>query len=351
MLFLEIKDLPWKGKEVTSFPSVVTNTIAELANETYQYDGASISISVDNMDAVNRIVAAINMSRSSNEYGVIRTEGEVVVVARLAAQPIQPAPVQPVPVQQAPVAQQPMQQAPVQQAIRYPVVVQRSNEINPKIRDINQVLNRQAIKDEDLEKHLFSLKNSNSSALVSELARRLEEYNTYVRNMTATMRRINELSASTTGDEAVKSVIAQVRKISQEMPGNKIEDVFITANYIVFKTVPIRALNARTNQYHNIGRVAITVPIATMVGTDTVPLHFQPLDFVMKGSVSNTSYLLPHVSGHGEYCYGNATEAFIEAVVKRDLICLVDVAIRFLENPNTGDPMGIVINNWPIAEA
>jgi len=366
MLFLDIKNLPWAGKETSAFPSFLVNTIAETAVETYAYTGGAISISVRDRESADRVVAAINMAVRSNIYGVISTEGEILTIDRVPA----PVPVDR-PTQVVVGMHQPMetpdvvdvdaadalgyalqraaqQNAPTTPAVRYPAVVARTNEVNPAIQGINNVLNRNAIRDEDLEKHLFALKGSSYANQMRELNIALDEYRTYLTRMAAVRRKINDLSALATNDNAVKSVIDQIRRIAEGMPDNKITDVFATDRYIVFTTAEIHAHDPRKNRYHNIGRIMIVVPIGTMIGTDTVPLHFQPLDFVLKGSENNTNYLVPHVNGQGSYCYGNATEPLIEAVAKRDLICLLDIAIRFLENPNTSDGMGTVINQWPV---
>ena len=343
----------------------MTNTIADVAEETYQYDGGTISISVKDKDAVGRVVAALNMSvGDAGAYSIIREEGEMITVGRTPppqAQPVQATP--PVanerpPVEEAiPVAPAPVAPAPVEPTppppppVRYPAVVARTNETNPAVRNANQVLNRVSVPDDRLEQHLFGLKSATSQTQMRELQQQLEHYRQYVQNTITTMRRINELSAFAVNDDAVKSVIRQVRQIASGMPDNKIEDAFITESYIVFKTTPIRAFNSRTNKYHNLGRVFLIVPIGTMMGTDAIPIHFQPVDYVYKGSRDSVSMFVPHVSGSGSFCYGNATDAFIEAVVKRDLISLVDIAIRFLENPNMNDGMGQCASAWPELEA
>jgi pyruvate/2-oxoglutarate dehydrogenase complex dihydrolipoamide acyltransferase (E2) component len=374
MYFLQVNDLPWKGREVSSFPALLTNTIADVATETYQYDGGTISIAVKERADVGRVIAAINMSMgSTNAFSILKEDGEVITAGRTPAAQPQPqaaAPMQPVappeaqptnptpppapePVamqqpQMAPAPAQPV--APAAPAVAYPAVVARTNETNPQIRNSAEVFGRTSIPDERLEQHLFGLKNANTNAQVRELNQALNEYRQYMEAITSKMRRINELSAVAQNDDAVKSVIRQIRAIAAGMPDNKIEDVFVTASYIVFKTTAIRMLNSRTNKHHLLGRVMIVVPLATMMGQDTMPLYFQPLDLVYKGDARGVSYFVPHVSGSGSYCYGNATDAFIEAVVKRDLVCLIDVAIRFLENPNMNDGMGVVASQWPVLE-
>lgn len=350
MIFLEIKDLPWKGKETSAFPQILVNTVADAAIEVYIYTGESISVSVKDMDAANCIIAAVNYAVGSNTYGILKQDGEIVYAGTLPAvrpEPeveninIQPQQIEPIRVD----TPQP------EPSVKYPMVVRRTSELNPSIDKINQIISRAAISDADLEKHLFCLKNASSETLIDQLNNCLEEYRRLSSAMTEKLRKINELSALSSSDDAVKSVIQQLRTISYAMPNNKITDVFVTKDYIVFQTSDIHALDARTNYKHNLGRILIIVSISSIMGSGAMGVSFQPLDYILKSSETRVSFLLPHVNGAGNYCYGNATDAFIEAIAKKDLISLVDVAIRFLENPNTNDGMGKPIAYWPKVEA
>jgi hypothetical protein len=194
------------------------------------------------------------------------------------------------------------------------------------------------------------MKGANAAAQEAALKQALKTYADYMAAVTRELRKINELSAVIQDDDAVKSVMTQIERIRSAMPGNKIEDVYVTTGHIVFKTGVIHAHNSRTNRRHNLGRILMMVPIESLIGQMANPIVFQPLDFVLKGSANNTAYMIPHVSGNGGFCYGNATDPMIQAVAQRDLITLVDIAIRFVENPNMGDGMGEVLKYWPEVE-
>lgn len=355
---------------IEAVPSSVMNndvfrgTIADIASNIYEYNENSGNVSIDHQgtdtaEVMRRIGAAIHILTDSRErydtivndhpiYTIKRTvpaveERVAAPVEAIEAPPMQrPAPgtfttgntgdlghaiyafVPPVP--------EPVRNRDGISVIPAPVTSRRFNVSDARIADdrIEEVIFR----------NINTVTNNNADALLANL----REYDRLMREMVRVKRVINELSADIKDNPAVKSVIEQLRTISNGMPENKITDCYITEENIILVTAPIHA-NGDNGVLKDLGRVRIVIPIISIVGSGS-SIYFHPVDRCI-GYSGNPAYLLPHVRADESFCYGNATEMFVEALANRDLIMVVDLAIRFLENPNLSDPLGRIVEYWP----
>lgn len=344
MIYINVESAP---RSVMS-NDVFRGTIADIASNIYEYNENNGSISIDHQgtdtaEVMRRIGAAINILTDGRErYDTIVNDHPIYTIKRTvvtatttpsvgaldalsrAIQAIAPDSPAPAPV--------PVRNNNEPSEMPAPTSSQKFNIADTRVAD-DKI-------EETIFKNISNVSNNNTEALSANL----REYDRLMRGMVRVKRVINELSTEVKNNPAVKSVIEQLRTISNGMPGNKITDCYITNENIVLVTAPIHA-NGKNGKLRDLGRIRIVIPIKSIAGSGS-SIYFHPIDRCI-GMNGRETYLIPHVRADESFCYGNATEMFVEALANRDLITVVDIAIRFLENPNLSDPLGVIVDYWP----
>ena len=351
MILVQIEQLPWKT--FVSMPNSVKDAISSHFIETYNLDGDVVAGAVNDKDSLGVISRCLTQSIGV-AFGVIKSDGGIATIAKMPS--IVTAAPPPVVEEEDEIGEDDVEAvpAPVDPTIptpAHPLVVARTTEVNPRIYNVRNLIDRSdVIAEANIHDHLYRNRNTSCNSNAERRLALMKRYEETVRALIVTQKEIDELSATSSTDTAVKSVMDQIKRIKDGMPGNKINDIFVSSNYIVIKTQPIHA-NAGGDDQRLLGKIMFTVPLKGMLsdGFKDELVQIQPLDFVFRVGTTDgaVAALAPHVNGDGRFCYGNAAEHMIQAYVRRDLISLVDIMIRFLENPNMNDVMGKNILHWP----
>lgn len=367
MLYVNIKDIPWDN-----FPQTFTNTVADVASETYSFTKKDVSIACNSNEDVTRLVATMNILTASRDYGIVAEDGPIKTIGKVQRPEsnVGPAIMESPPATRVAVQERPVGTPATTQGFFFvnttvephshiitrvavperPAPTPPRNSIVPVGDVFNRLIDRSAVSnripDQDLESRLYGMVGDKESKDNSEIDRLRLRYASIHDDLVATMRRINALSSLPKDNGIVKNVISQLRTISSGMPDNKITECYVTNKYIILKTCEIHAKDSSNDKKYNLGRIMITISLAGLMSDDKreCSINYQPLDHYL--NYEGNIHLLPHVGTTGT-CFGNMTDMIIEAFAKRDIITLVDLAIRFIENPNVDDVLGRTVRMWP----
>jgi hypothetical protein len=119
--------------------------------------------------------------------------------------------------------------------------------------------------------------------------------------------------------------------------------IIVTTNMLVTNTLS-------DDTRRNIGCMKIVIPVKLFFSDSRLNVGcilIQNKTNVIEDDDGN-KYNAPHTTDEGISCFGNASAMMRECIIKRDLISLVEVLIKFIKSPNEQDSMGRSVFKFPV---